>query len=281
MRRSERVSSYDVDWSALRLGKASHYGVSSEVHPDDLLWSFIAGHSLFPTPDSAASYYFADGSESAVKLRDLVTRHFGERPISVMEFASGYGMVTRHIPRALPSAHLVSCDIHPAAVSFIRDKLGVETLQSTHKPEDLDFGRRFDVVFALSFFSHMPENSFGRWLAALYRQVNPGGILVFTAHGLASATSLGNPDIPDSGFWFKPDSEQHDLEGVEYGSTISTPEWVIRTLYTRVGAPLAEARFGYWWQHQDLYVVAKPLEQMVTCHRSRGIWRHFGIQRDG
>jgi SAM-dependent methyltransferase len=274
------VSLHDVDWTALRSDKASHYGVPSEVHPDDFLWSFIAGHTLFPTPDAAASYYFADGSESAIKLRDLVTRHLGDRPISLMEFASGYGMVTRHIPRALPSAHVVSCDIHPAAVSFIQDKLGVETLQSTYEPEDLDFGRRFDVVFALSFFSHMPEKSFGRWLAALYRQVSPGGILVFTTHGLASAMSLGDPDIPDTGFWFKPDSEQRDLEGAEYGSTISTPEWVIRNLYARVGAPLAEVRFGYWWQHQDVYVVAKPSVQTATRHRSRGIWRRFGIQHD-
>lgn len=264
------------EWRALRSEKASAYGVSPEVHPDDLLWRFITGHSLFPTPDAVAAYYFADGSESAAKLRDLVTRHLGDRRISLMEFASGYGMVTRHIPRALPSAEVVSCDIHPAAVAFVGERLGVPTVLSTHEPEDLDLGRRFDVVFALSFFSHMPEGSFGRWLAALYRQVEPGGLLAFTTHGHASAASLGNPVIPDSGFWFKPDSEQHDLEGAEYGSTISTPEWVIRTLYSSVGAPLAEARFGYWWQHQDLYVVAKPRSPVGAAPgdgRPRPRWR--------
>jgi SAM-dependent methyltransferase len=127
-----------------------------------------------------------------------------------------------------------------------------------HEPEDLRFAEQYDVVFALSFFSHMPETSFGRWLAALYRNVKAGGLFIFTTHGLASAVNLGNPEIPESGIWFKPDSEQHDIEGAEYGSTISTPEFVIRELYRNTEAPLAEHKPGYWWQHQDLWIAAKP-----------------------
>jgi hypothetical protein len=278
------MSLSEVEWAALRLEKAHLYGdVPSEVHPDDLLWTFLAAHPQFSTPDDVASYYFANGAESAKKLHDLVERHFDNHDISIMEFASGYGMVSRHIPLEMPTAHVVSCDIHPAAVSFIQESLGIESVRSTHEPEDLDLGRSFDVVFALSFFSHMPEASFGRWLTALYRHVEPGGILAFTAHGLASALPLGSPDIPDSGFWFKPDSEQYDLNRSEYGSTISTPEWVVRTLYSSVGAPLSDVRFGYWWGHQDLYVVAKPGAQAVRRANNgprRRRWR-AGFRRGG
>jgi hypothetical protein len=69
---------------------------------------------------------------------------------------------------------------------------------------------------------------------------------------------LGDPEIPENGFWFIPNSEQDDLDGAEYGSAISTPEFVIRELFHQVRAPLAEFRSSYWWGHQDLYVVAKP-----------------------
>jgi len=71
---------------------------------------------------------------------------------------------------------------------------------SRHVPEDLALGRTFDVVFALSFFSHVPEATFGRWLRALFAGVSEGGILIFTTHGLASQPNLGNPEIPESGF---------------------------------------------------------------------------------
>jgi hypothetical protein len=66
-------------------------------------------------------------------------------------------MVTRHLGRALPRAQLVSGDIHPEAVAFLQGQLGVDAVGSTDVPEVLDFGRAFDVVFALSFFSTCPS----------------------------------------------------------------------------------------------------------------------------
>jgi SAM-dependent methyltransferase len=166
-------------------------------------------------------------------------------------------MVSRHLPRAIPEVEVLSCDIHPAAVRFIRDELGGAAVLSEHEPEDVCFNEPFDAVFALSFFSHMPASSFGRWLAALYRAVRPGGVLAFTTHGLGSRAALGDPQIGEDGFWFMPSSEQSDLDGAEYGSSLSTPDYVIRELYRHVGGPLAEFRGSYWWQHQDLYVVAR------------------------
>ncbi|MDT4894869.1 MAG: hypothetical protein QOE97_3904 [Pseudonocardiales bacterium] len=241
---------------------ATPLGVSPRIHPDDLLWPFILGHPAFPDPVDAANYYFSDGAESARKLAELIERHVGPGRTGgarLLEFASGYGMVTRHLPRALPGVDVLSCDIHPAAVDFVRDQLGGKTMLSEHRPEDFDPHETFDVVFALSFFSHMPAATFGPWLAALYRAVRPGGVLAFTTHGLSSRAALGDPPVNADGFWFMPSSEQSDLDGGEYGSSLSTPDFVVRELYRHVGAPLAEYRGGYWWEHQDLYVVAKPI----------------------
>jgi 2-polyprenyl-3-methyl-5-hydroxy-6-metoxy-1,4-benzoquinol methylase len=48
-------------------------------------------------------------------------------------------------------------DIHQQAIQFIQEKLKTEAVLSASRPEDLDLNRAFDVVFALSFFSHMPK----------------------------------------------------------------------------------------------------------------------------
>jgi SAM-dependent methyltransferase len=178
-----------AEWPALWAAAAASLGVSPVIHPDDLLWPFILGHPAFPTPSDAANYYFADGAESARKLGRIVADHVVAQPHRrprLLEFASGYGMVSRHLPSAIPEIDVLSCDIHPAAIDFVRDELGGTATLSKHQPEDVSFDEPFDVVFALSFFSHMPATSFGRWLAALYRAVRPGGVLAFTTHGLGS-----------------------------------------------------------------------------------------------
>jgi SAM-dependent methyltransferase len=253
-----------VDWDTLRSAVAAKYHVSPIVHPEDLIWQFIAGHPNCPKPADVTNYYFSDGAESARKLADAVHRHLPRESLSLMEFASGYGMVTRHLSSVLPHAAITSCDIHPEALEFIRGQLGVSVVMSHRLPEDLHFAQPYDVVFALSFFSHLPELTFGRWLAALYRNVKPNGLLIFTTHGLVSRRDLGNPEIPASGIWFKPESEQHDIEGAEYGSSITTPEYVIRALSHCPAAQLLEHRVGYWWLHQDLYIALKPDESSAT-----------------
>jgi hypothetical protein len=168
-------------------------------------------------------------------------------------------MVTRHLPGTLSDADIVSCDIHDQAVAFIRDELHMNAITSQPIPEQLALGAQFDVVFALSFFSHLPEETFERWLKTLFAAVREGGLLVFTTHGLASRSSFGEIEIPDSGFWFMPESEQLDLDTAQYGSSVTLPDYVIGALFRALRSPIAEFRQGYWWEHQDLYVIAKDV----------------------
>lgn len=251
-----------ADLEAAQRSCASEFGVSPAIHPQDLLLDFLLEHPTFDAPADAVRYYFEDGAESARRLGGIVERNLPARAgdhYSVLEFASGYGMVTRHLPDVLDRADVVSCDIHPEAVDFLRDELGVRAVLSSHAPEDFPLEEEFDVVFALSFFSHMPPESFGRWLAALYARVKTGGILAFTTHGVTSAQEMfPGVELPDDGFFFRPASEQVDLDGAEYGSSVTTPDYVIGELYRRAAAPIREFRQGYWWNHQDLYVVPRP-----------------------
>jgi SAM-dependent methyltransferase len=252
----------DVDLGSIRQVAARQYGVPAEIHPEDMIWQFISHHRNYPTPEAAARYYFSDGAESARKLDSIVREHLpslaSNRNVSILEFASGYGMVTRHLASMPSKAKLLACDIHQQAVDFIRDRLQQLAVISRHLPEEVSFDESFDVVFALSFFSHMPEVTFTRWLAALFAAVSPGGILVFTTHGLASRVHFGDITLDDNGFWFRPSSEQSDLDTTEYGSSVATPAYVVAHLAHVTGSSLAEFRRGFWWHHQDLYVVSRP-----------------------
>lgn len=233
--------------------------VSARVHPEDFVFRFVADH---PQVDDPLAYYLGDGRKSADRLRDLVARHttlLESESFDLLEFASGYGCVSRHLPRVLPGANVVASDIHPEALAFIRHELSLPVALSHADPERFDLGTQFDVVFALSFFSHMPARTWGSWLAALFRHTRPDGLLVFTTHGEVSRrVQLPGVELDAEGFWFGPFSEQQDLDGAEYGTTVTSPEYVRRQVHRQLATDVLACTEGIWWDHQDLYVVRRP-----------------------
>lgn len=239
---------------------AARHSVRPEVHDEDVLMKFLLRHPGFGSQAGAVDYYFSDGANSARQLAELL-RYLGgpKPPQSLLEFACGYGCLTRHLPEALNRTELTSSDIHPEAMEFLHDVLQVKDCRlSTREPADFRCGREYSVVFALSFFSHMPERTWCHWLACLYGHLALGGFLIFTTHGEASRKHFGNPVIPPSGFWFSETSEQKDLSTADYGQTIVTLDFVRKAAAQAVGRSLHLYREAYWWRHQDLYVFQRP-----------------------
>ena len=65
-------------------------------------------------------------------------------------------------------------------------------------------------------------------------------MISFTTHGLASLELCGNPEVSDLGFWFQNYSEQSDLTGDEYGTTLATPIFVRKCVASIPSAELLE-----------------------------------------
>jgi hypothetical protein len=64
--------------------------------------------------------------------------------------------------------------------------------------------------------------------------------------------------VEPDGFGFLPRSEQIDLDGAEYGITISHPGWVMRTLADQLPElRLTYFREGHWWAVQDTYICVR------------------------
>lgn len=240
---------------------ASEAGVISDIHADDLIFQFLIENPCFSPVDLAVKYYFNDGANSAEKLKELLFAKLDLKlgsDTSVLEFASGYGCVTRHLIRKLAPVNIVPCDIHSAACSFIESTMGLKTIRSSTNPQNLEIEDDFfDAVFALSFFSHMPDRTWAMWLKALFDKVKPGGYLIFTTQGLASRKYFGNPKIPEGGIWFTASSEQTDLDVADYGNTIVTSEYVERAVADMLSHKILHIFEAGWWEHQDLYVIKK------------------------
>ena len=238
---------------------AQRHGVEPACHPRDFIYDYVIKH--LSGTQTAVDYYFDDGARSAEKFADIVSKlAIHRQPIDVLEFASGYGCVTRHLKKNA-ALSLVACDIHKEATDFIQTKLGVPSRLSAHVPEEFSLEEKFDVVFALSFFSHMPKSTFGRWIKALFSQLRCPGYLIFTTHGLASLERSGNPEIPSDGIWFSEISEQGDLKITEYGTSIVTEDFVTRQVYEQTGEAIFDYQHAAWWDHQDLWIVKNTLDR--------------------
>ena len=257
LRRAKRVTTSTIKDAIIN--SAIRYGVSPEIHSEDFIFQFVVNHPQFQSQELAVDYYFQDGQKSCTKLISQIKEIFpeSEKKIKLLEFASGYGCVTRHLAKHHGFIETMACDIHESAIDFLRNKLNVPVIQSKSIPEDLHLKDEYDVVFALSFFSHMPHRTWSRWLKKLYDLTAAGGCLIFTTHGLSSRINYGNPVIPDNGFWFAPQSEQKDLDTSEYGSTIVSLDFVTNAVKQNLTDTIWLYRHAYWWEHQDLYVIRK------------------------
>ncbi|MFB0520238.1 MAG: class I SAM-dependent methyltransferase [Desulfatiglandales bacterium] len=242
---------------------AQQLGVSADIHPADFILQFLLNHPSFWPSNKAIKHDFNDGLASAQKLQAILRDDcgfVGKDRISLLEFASGYGCVTRHLKNVVPFCATTACDIHEEAVRFIEQQLQTDAILSTTRPEDLRLEQAFDVVFALSFFSHMPKNTFTRWLRKLASFVKSGGYLIFTTHGLVSRKYL----FPDSrldkdGFYFYRASDQKDISTNEYGTSCTTPKYVFVEALKIPELSPTHFREAYWWGHQDLYVFKKTV----------------------
>jgi len=168
--------------------KAANYNVSPAVHVDDFIFRFIFDNPCFKKKSGAVNYYFSDGNNSAKKVKSAIDKWLlpSDSNLKILEFASGYGAVTRHAKDLLQPHELRSCDIHSEAVEFILRELGVATVQSSEVPENLEFPEQYDMIYVLSFFSHMPELTWGRWLQRLYAGPKEGGVVLVTTQGKVS-----------------------------------------------------------------------------------------------
>lgn len=239
---------------------AGSFGVSPEVHIEDFIFRFVHDHPGFPSKASAVDYYFSDGARSAAKVRAFVDRFLGDngQQKTVLEFAAGYGAVTRHAVGALEPHTLHSSDINPQANAFLERHMFVKAVQSVDTPEALVLPTEYDAIFVLSFFSHMPKSTWGRWLKRLCEGLRKGGVLLFTTHGQTSMQYFPQAVLDQSGYWFDKSSEQGDLETVTYGQTITSQAFVEAQIKELEGVvEYLECEPAGWWEHQDTYILRK------------------------
>jgi SAM-dependent methyltransferase len=240
-------------------------GFDCQIDPQDEIFKFFAAH---PTSINPIRDYLADGWRTMMELL-YILEDLG-RPLKgcdrFLEFACGYGRFTRHLSVPLKDKELVVSDVMPGSVDFLRKHFEVQGFYSDARPDAVNIPKKFNIIFVLSLFTHLPEINWGPWLSKLFSALEEGGLLIFSTHGKKFAQIQG-VTFPSSGFFYTQDSESEFLSGDEYGTTYTTPEYVRKTVLEETGQPILRQYTSYFWKGQDAFVVMKPERSMTKWRR--------------
>ena len=228
-------------------------GVKAWISEKDDIFRFFASH---PTSKNPVRDYLADGWRTLLELERLLERH--GRTLSsckaFLEFASGHGRFTRHLVQRLPARALTVSDVVPGSVDFLRGHWEVNGFDSSFTSQALSLPGRYEVVFVLSLFTHLPVQVWAGWIRKLHQGLLPGGLLIFSTHGEKCIAEAGVRC--EDGHAFVPSSESQALDAQLYGTTFTTADKVRQLVCDAIG-PDREVDLvpSHFWGNQDAVIL--------------------------
>lgn len=233
--------------------------------------------------------YFTAGRRNLDWVRQVVEWYFGGfgNVSRYLDFASGYGRGVRYLSQVMPPERIWACDIYAAAMAFQQRWHGVNAAVSVSDPdrfppEELASGPGFDCITAVSFFTHMPQRTFARWLVKLYGLLTPGGMMAFSVHDTSLVAGLPGYDAT-ADFLFFPRSESKTLDGEEYGGTYISERALMGIIREVLPPHVAVHRIPRGISfYQDIYIIANDPARDPSVldfqHHPQGWFEGFVLQ---
>src|SRR5579864_3562798 len=236
-------------------------GVNLDVHVEDEMLIFFLYTEGYPFEQALAAY-FESGRQIWMTVRQILSWRFGSPRACrrFLDFASGYGRLTRHIVAELPQESVWVSDVYAEGVAFQERTFGVKGIVSASDPQDLRLEISFDCILVSSLFTHLPAARFSGWLRRLGAALTPGGMLLFSVHDL-SLWREGPP--PASGIAFSPRSDSASLSTEEYGTAWVSEEYVRSAVKAALGDCAVHRIPRGLANIQDLYVVIADADLAV------------------
>ena len=227
-------------------------------HPDFAVPPAFLAFDAYGNIDWA--YYHLSGSCLAAELAETFRRYAPAPSIRLLEWGCGPARVLRHMPTHFPSPHrLHGSDLNPDSVRWAEEHVPGVAFHRNGLAPPMDFAdESFDVVYALSVFTHLGRETGLRWMGELRRLLAPGGLLLFTTHSDTVAEML----LPRERRRYEEEGccvRENVPEGRKMFSAWHHPDYVHRALLA--GFQLVEHRLpgAHRFIHtQDTWLARKP-----------------------
>lgn len=228
--------------------------------------------SLILDVHQSDTMFISERSEEYMKAGATVVT-FAQRLLSnqsprvVVDYASGYGRVTRWLRAAWPTCDLHVVEIDQEAREFCHETFDATTHIASPLCTGVNLPTEVDFIWAGSLLTHLDDWQWDNFLDECIKHLAPGGMLAATFHGRAAArmTRFDDPifgELVDRqrlyrnysihGFAFEP----YDSAYATYGLTLSSPAFVADILQSRNDLRIVTIQ-EQMWGYQDAFAVIR------------------------
>ncbi|MGQ0622860.1 MAG: class I SAM-dependent methyltransferase [Panacagrimonas sp.] len=232
---------------------------------DRVDWTYMPGdHMLGPT---ANHHHYREVGESALRcIYGALLMANADAPQSLLDFGCGSGRVTRWLRAGFPDAAIDASDLRTDSLAFVAAQFGARTWASWPDVSALQAPRTYDLIWAASVLTHLPEDASVTLLKKFLSWLAPNGVCIVTTHGRRMRENLVERRLryidEKKEAAFLAELEQHGYayapyQGQKIGVSASTIAWIMRTL-RETGSRVVSVGEHAWDKHQDVIAFQAP-----------------------
>jgi len=172
------------------------------------------------------------GPETRTAILDLLPADWSFDGKRVMDFGCGAGRTLRYFMAEAERAELWGVDIDAGSIELLRETVSppLHLMRSGHMPPLELESASFDLIWSISVFTHLTDNSLP-WLLELHRLLKPGGLLLATYMGRwVSELLAGEPWDEDR---IGMNVLRHDHPASDGGPLVLISDWWLREHWGR------------------------------------------------
>lgn len=140
-------------------------------------------HLLAQYAYASAEEFLPDGDVRYEMIRRLLSEQAVSLPQAtrILDFGCGLAAALLAFQRHLPKATCHGCDVRQDPVGWLARHHGeLKVVRNAPLPPLPDDFSNFDLVYAISVWTHMPAVACSAWIAHMHSRLNMGGCLLFT-----------------------------------------------------------------------------------------------------
>jgi SAM-dependent methyltransferase len=218
------------------------------------------------------------GAETKRALLEILPSDFLFAGKRVLDFGCGAGRTLRHFIEEARAAEFWGADIDGPSVDWLRRHLSPPLHVFRNDPEPplgLEHGT-FDLVWALSVFSHLTDNSLP-WLLELHSLLKPDGLLLATYMGRWNGALFTNEPWDDDVVGMN--VLRRDQDWSDGGPVVLMSDWWVREHWGRVFdvVELVPEMHGQTWvllRKREVAMTVEELERPADDPREYTALKH-------
>jgi SAM-dependent methyltransferase len=246
------------------------------AYPPFELMSRVCDLGQWSEPQQAYEQMGAETKSALLRLLPADWSFTGRR---VLDFGCGAGRTLRHFIAEAGEGEFWGSDIDGPSIEWMNDVLSppLHGWKSAHGPPlGLEPGS-FDLIWAISVFTHLPQTSSLQWLLELHRLLKPGGFLIATYSGRWNSAYFEGEEWDDDRIGMN--VLQNALTWEQGGPSVLMSDWWVRAHWGRAFDIVSELRrfHNFTWvlmRRREVELTPEDLERPEDDPREHAALRH-------